>query len=285
MKIIDGQALAEKIKNKVAREIAKLDNRIRKGRRPNLAIILVGEQEDSKLYVDIKEREAKKIGIDTHIYKCPKNIKEKKIIKAIRCLNKDELIDAILVQLPLPNSFNTDKIIQTIDPAKDVDRFHPENLKILLSTCNHAHVLPPVFSVVLEMLESINCDLTGKKICLIANSDIFSKGLAKVLECEQAQVKTMYASDKDLAGETAKADILITAVGKPSFIKKDMVKKDAIVIDIGITKKGKKVFGDVDFDNVKNKVSYITPVPGGVGPMTVAILFKNTLERYKRRCK
>ncbi len=285
MKIINGQALAEKIKDKVAREIARSDDFICKGRRPNLAIILVGEREDSKLYVDIKEREAKKIGIDTHIYRCPKYISEEEIIKAIRCLNKDELIDAILVQLPLSDNFNTDKIIKTIDPSKDVDRFHPKNLAILLSTCDHGHVMPPVFKVVLEILKSINCHIKGKHICIIANSNIFGKSLAKVLECQQAKTEVVYANKENLKGKTVQADILITAVGKPGFIKKDMVKKNAIVIDIGITKKGKKVYGDVDFANVKSKVSYITPVPGGVGPMTVAMLFKNTLELYKRRCK
>ena len=281
-KIIDGQALAKKIKNQIVKEILKLnEGRTDCQRRPNLAIILVGEREDSKLYVNLKEKEAKKVGIDIHTYKCPINIEEKKVLSMIKCLNDDELIDGILIQLPLPKGFNTNKIIKAINPAKDVDCFHPENLKIILKTCNHNHILSPVFSAILEMLANINCQLKNKQICIIANSDIFGKSLAKILVCRGAGTKTVKANDKNLGEKTAQADILITAVGKPKFIKKNMIKKDAIVIDIGITKKEGKICGDVDFNNVKDKVSYITPVPGGVGPLTIAMLFKNTLELYK----
>lgn len=277
-KIIDGQALAEKIKDEVAAEIYKLG-----GPGPNLAIILIGEREDSVLYVNLKEKEAKKIGIDTLLYKCSADIAEREIFNMIDYLNKDDSIDAILAQLPLAKNFNTDSIIKAIDPAKDVDRFHPDNLEILFSTCHHQHVMPPVFAAVLKMLEKIDCQLKDKQICIIYNSDIFGKSLAHVLECKQAKVETAYTSDKDLIKKTIQADILITAVGKPKFIKKEMIKKEVIVIDIGITKKGKKVHGDVDFEDVKERASYITPVPGGVGPMTIAMLFKNTLELYKQR--
>lgn len=286
MKIIDGKKLAEKIKDGLVKKILKLN-----GPKPNLAIILVGRRQDSSLYVGLKEREAKKVGIDTHLYKCPENITEQEVLDIIEHLNKDELIDAILLQLPLPKNLDTDKIIKAIDPAKDVDGFHPDSLGKLLKSCNHKNIVPPVFEVVLEMLKSINYELTGKEICIVANSDIFGKNLAKVLECKQAKVEVVHGDDKDLKNKTSKADILITAVGKPEFIKKDMVKKDAVVIDVGITKKDasagsalkKKVYGDVDFKDVKDKVSYITPVPGGVGPMTIAMAFKNTLELYKRR--
>ena len=282
-KIIDGQALAEKIKDNIVKEILELNNNKPDcPHRPNLAIILVGDREDSKLYVSSKEKEAKKVGIDTHIYRCPEKTKELKILKIIDCLNKDELIDGILIQLPLPTGFNTDKIIKAINPAKDVDCFHPENLKIILGSCDHNHILSPVFSAVLEMLSSINCRLKDKQICLIANSDIFGKSLGKILACRGAKVKITKANDKNLREETAKADILITAVGQPKFIKKEMVKKEAVIIDIGITKEGKRVCGDVDFSQVKDKASYITPVPGGVGPLTIAMLFRNTLELYKK---
>jgi len=283
-KIIDGQALAEKIKDQIIKEIIRLN----KGQtdcqhRPNLAIILVGDREDSKLYVGLKEKEAKKVGIDVHTYKCPENIREEEIISTIECLNSDKLIDGILVQLPLPPRFDTNKIIKTINPAKDVDCFHPENLKIILGSCHHRHILSPVFSAVLEMLSSINYQLKNKQVCLIANSDIFGKSLGKILECQGAKVKTIKASDKNLGKETSEADILITAVGKPKFIKKEMVKKEAVIIDIGITKTGKTIYGDADFSDIKDKVSYITPVPGGVGPLTIAMLFRNTLELYKNR--
>ncbi len=278
VKIINGLELAEKIKDKIVKEIVKL-----KRRRPNLAIILVGEREDSMLYVDLKEKEAKKVGIDTHVYKCPTNIPEPEIFAMIDCLNKDYLIDAILVQLPLPKGFDTDGIIRAIDPVKDVDRFHPDNLEVLLKTCDHQHVMSPVFKVVLEILDSINCELENKQVCIICNSDIFGKSLAKVLECKKAKCEVVKADDNNLKNKTTNADILITAVGKKKFIKKDMIKKDAIIIDIGITKEGKKVYGDVDFKDVKEKAGFITPVPEGVGPMTIAMLFQNTLELYKNK--
>ncbi|MCK4554343.1 bifunctional 5,10-methylenetetrahydrofolate dehydrogenase/5,10-methenyltetrahydrofolate cyclohydrolase [Candidatus Parcubacteria bacterium] len=277
-KIIDGKALAEKIKDNIVKEIAKLN-----GERPNLAIILIGERGDSELYVALKEQQAKKVGIDTHLYRCPENISEQEVLDIIDHLNKDELIDGILVQLPLPKGLDTDTIIKAVNPAKDIDGFHPDNLKILFKTCDHHHVMPPIFEVVLEMLKSIDCQLRNKQICIVCNSDIFGKSLAKVLKCQGARVKIVYADNNDLVNKTKRADVLITAVGKPGFIKKNMIKKDAVIIDIGITKKGKKVYGDVDFEDVKNKVSYITPVPGGVGPMTIAMAFRNTLELYKKK--
>ncbi len=283
-KIIDGQKLAKKIKDKIVKEILELNNNKPDCLlRPNLAIILVGDRADSKLYVSLKEKEAKIVGIDTHLYRCPANISEKEILEIISCLNKDEIIDAILVQLPLPKNFDADKIIKAIDPKKDVDRFHPDNLKILMSACGHDEAIPPVYSTVLEILRNIKCNLKDKKTCIIANSDIFGKSLAKILSCEGAKTEVVLASDKNLVTKTKQADILITAVGKPKFIKADMIKQDSIIIDIGITKIDKEVSGDVDFNDVIAKASFVTPVPGGVGPLTIAMLFKNTLELYKNK--
>ena len=280
-KIIDGRALAEKIKDNIVKEILKLnDNKPDCQYRPNLAIILIGDREDSKLYVKLKERQAREVGIDTHIYRCPGNIPEKEILETIDCLNKDKLIDAILVQLPLPDGFNTDKIIKAMDPKKDVDRFHPDNIKTLMSSCDDK-ILPPVPGTVLEILKSINCDLTDKQVCLVVNSDIFGKSLAKVLECRGAKIRIVKADDKNLGEKTKKADVLITAVGQPKLIKEKMVKKDAVIIDVGITKVKEKICGDIDFENVAKKAGFITPVPGGVGPLTIAMLFRNTLELYK----
>ena len=279
-KIINGKKIAEKIKDQLVQEIIEL-----KDQRPNLAIILVGEREDSKLYVSLKEIEAKKVGIDTHLYKCASNIPEREIFDMIDCLNKDDMIDAILVQLPLPEGYDTDGIIRAIDPAKDVDRFHPANIEILLSTCSHQHVMPPVFEVVLEMLREIKYNLKDKLVCVLGNSELFCKSLAKVLECQKAQVDIVRVDDGDFLEKTKKANVLITALGKPEFIKKDMIKKDVVIIDIGITKKNDKVYGDADFTDVKDMVGYISPVPGGVGPATIAMTFKNTLELYKQRRK
>ena len=278
MKIIDGKKLAEKIKDKIAQEIFEL-----KGPRPNLAILLVGEREDSKIYVNTKEREAKKIGIDTHIYRCPADIKEEEIIQTINFLNNDKTIDAILIQLPLPTGFNTDKIISTIDPNKDVDCFHPDNQKLLSQADCENKILPPVLKVVLAMLESIDCDLKNKKIGLVVNSDIFGNSLAKVLTLRGADVEIIKSNDPEIKNKSSKADILITAMGKPKFIKKDFIKKEAIVIDIGIAKENEQIFGDVDFEEADGQAGFISPVPGGVGPMTIAMLFKNTLELFKRK--
>jgi len=280
VKIIDGSILAEKIKDKITQEIYAL-----KGPRPNLAIILIGERADSQLYVDLKEKEAKKVGIDTHLYKCPQSITEQELLKIIKYLNDDETIDAILVQLPLPKNLATatDAIIKAINPTKDVDGFHPVNLAKLAKGCSADAVMPPVFAVVLEMLDSINCLLKDKKICLMVNSDIFGNNLANVLQCRGAQVDIATVNDSDLISKTVSADILITAVGQPRFIKKEMIKQDAIIIDVGISRQDSKVIGDVDFVDAKDKASFITPVPGGVGPLTIAMLFRNTLELYKNK--
>lgn len=285
-KIIDGKQLAEKIKDEIVAEIVKLNGGVLVApRRPHLAIILIGEREDSKLYVSLKEKEAKKVGIDTSIYRCPENIDEREFLDMIATLNQDDLTDAILIQLPLPEGFDTDAIIRAIDPKKDVDGFHPDNLEILFKTCDHERIMPPVYMVVLEMLKSIDYDLAGKQACIISNSEIFGRGLARVLQCRQVKVLTAHADDADLKTKTGQADLLITAVGKPEFIKQDMIKKGAVVIDIGIAKKDGKVCGDVDFEDVKEQAEYITPVPGGVGPLTIAMAFKNTLELFKRRRK
>lgn len=286
VKFFDGKKLAEKIKDQIVADIIKLNGQSTLPvRRPNLAIVLIGERDDSKLYINLKEKEAKIVGIDIHLYKCSQTVSQKEVLEMINCLNKDDLIDGILVQLPLPAILDTDSIIATIDPAKDVDGFHPENLKKLMSSCQSKALMPPVYSVILEILKNINCNLENKQVCLIANSEIFGKSLAHVLTCRGAKVEVTNTKEKILNNKTKQADILITAVGKPKFIKRNMVKQGAVVIDIGITKEGEKVYGDVNFEDVKDKVGFITPVPGGVGPMTIAMAFKNILELYKKRRK
>jgi len=278
-KIINGRDLAEKIKDEVVLKVEELCEASKfVYRRPSLAIILIGEREDSKIYVRLKEQEAKKVGIDTHLYKCAENVSETEILQTIEFLNKDEEVDAILVQLPLPAGFDTDKIIKAIDPTKDVDGFHPDNLE-------NQNVVSPVFAVVIRMLESIKYDLTDKNVCIVGNSDIFGNNLAKILEKQKAKVVVKKADDADLKNATTQADVLITAIGRANFIKKDMIKTDVVVIDIGIEKKGKNIFGDVDFTDVQDEVGFITPVPGGVGPMTIAMLFWNVVQLYQNRRK
>lgn len=317
--IIDGRALAEKIKDGVVKDILEMGKVYAKkisktheckcshsveghghihedseghkfagilsAPRPNLAIILVGNREDSELYVALKEKEARKVGIDTNLYRCPEDITEEELLDMINYLNNDGSIDAILVQLPLPVGLDEDRIIAAIDPEKDVDGFHPKNLELLFKSCDSEAIMPPVFDTVLEMLKSIDCDLENKQVCIIANSDIFGNSLAKVLECRKAKTEVVRSDDENLKEKTSKADILISAIGRPKFITNEMVKTDAVIIDIGITKENGKVYGDVDFHGVEDKVGFITPVPGGVGPMTIACAFRNVLALYKRKCK
>ncbi|MFA6514164.1 MAG: bifunctional 5,10-methylenetetrahydrofolate dehydrogenase/5,10-methenyltetrahydrofolate cyclohydrolase [Patescibacteria group bacterium] len=261
VKLIDGRAIAERIKDEVAYTIHKLN-----GPRPNLAIILVGEREDSKIYVALKQKEGKKVGVDTHLYQLDANTSEKELLAVIEFLNKDETIDGILVQLPLPAKFETDKIISALDPNKDVDGFHPQHPDYILS---------PVLASVSACLEEIKMSGQGKTACALYNSDIFGQGLEETV---------LAAGFKICKRENLKqADLIVTALGEPNKIKKEMIKEDAVIIDIGISKVGDIVYGDTDYEDVKNKASYITPVPGGIGPMTVAFLFKNVLEIFSRR--
>ncbi|MDA3815051.1 MAG: bifunctional 5,10-methylenetetrahydrofolate dehydrogenase/5,10-methenyltetrahydrofolate cyclohydrolase [Patescibacteria group bacterium] len=279
-KIVDGKKIAERISSEVRREVVELQ---KNGKRlPGLAILLIGEREDSKLYVKLKEKEARKVGLNIHVYRCSQETSEDDIIKTIEHLNQDDEVDAILVQLPLPEGFDTNKIIEKIDPKKDVDRFHPDNVKKLLETCSHEEVIPPVLQVVIEILKDVDFDLNEKKVCVISNSEIFGKSLEKVLECQGGKVDLISADDADLKEKTIKADLLISAVGRPEFIGGDIIKGNVVIIDIGITKEGKDILGDINFKEAEGKASFITPVPGGVGPVTVAMLLKNTLTLYKK---
>lgn len=260
-KIIDGKKIAEEIKDAVVKDVVKF-----KELRPNLAIILVGSRPDSKLYVSLKEREGKKIGIDTHLYELDDNISEEELLKVIYFLNKDTLIDGILIQLPLPKKFNTHKVIEAIDPKKDVDGFH---------SLHPDYIVSPVLAAVKTCLNYVRDDNEIKSACLFYNSSVFGDSLQKLLKQEGVQILPNSKSKQ--------ADLVITALGEPGKIKKEMLKKNAVVIDIGVTKEGKRVRGDVDLKDLNDHVSYLTPVPGGIGPMTIAFLFKNVLEIYKRR--
>lgn len=260
VKIIDGKKIAQRVKDEIAQAIYKSN-----GPRPNLAIILVGEREDSKLYVSLKEKEGVKIGVDTHLYKLDSDTTEVRLLEIIDFLNSDPLIDGILVQLPLPEQFNTDKVIAALDPQKDVDGFHPEHPD---------YVMSPVLASIKACLEEIKFKAAGKTACVLNNSDIFGLSVKGLLEDLGLKVT--------LKEKPEEADLLLTALGKPHSIKKENIKEGAVIIDIGITKVNDQVLGDVDFEDVKNKASYITPVPGGIGPMTIAFLFKNVLAIYQR---
>lgn len=278
--VVDGNKIAERIKDEVCQEVLALNkNKFQNAEiRPNLAIILVGDNQESDLYVSKKLEEAKKVGIDTHLYKFSEIDDQNDIIKTIEILNKDQIIDAILVQLPLPLKFETNKIIETIDPKKDVDCFHPVNQKRKID-----RIISPVHGAVLEILAEAKYEIFGKKVLIISNSEVFSKKLKIILEKKGVQVKGIVFRSLDLKKEIAEADLIISAIGRPFFIKEEMLKDGAGIIDVGISREGKKIKGDFDSGKIENKISFFTPVPGGVGPITVALLLKNTLELAKNR--
>jgi len=287
-KIIDGRALAEDIKDEIVKEVLKLNkgNTNCLNRRSNLAIILVGDSADSNLYVDKTVGTAKLVGIDTHVYRCDEDSGQAKLLEMIDFLNNDQEIDAIMVQLPLPKGgdYDTDEIIARVKPEKDVDRFHPVNIKPVKDTCDTGIILPPVFGVILEILKSIDYDLQDKIITIVSKSEIFGGSLAKTLSCRGASAIAVKPDAEDLAERTMEADVLIPVIGKPGLITGSMIKEDAIIIDVGITRDMGSIKGDVDAESCQDLAAYISPVPGGVGPMTVAMTLKNTLELYKRSC-
>ncbi len=280
MKLIDGKALAEKIKTTIADEIHSLN-----GSRPGLAIILVGERPDSSLYVGLKEKQAKSVGIDTHLYRCDDDITQANLISTIEFLNNDPAIDAILVQLPLPTHLDTHAIINTINPAKDVDGFTKKNLELLMSESeNQTAILPPVYAVIIAMLQSINFSLEGKQVTLLANSEIFADNLSEVLERQGGIVTLVEHTTENLQAITLQSDVIISALGKPHYLNSEMIKSGAVIIDIGISHGDDgKIKGDVDVSGLDNIEGWLTPVPGGVGPMTIAMAFWNTLQMFKKR--
>ncbi len=269
MKLIDGRALAEKIKDSIALEIHSF-----KGPRPGLAIILVGERPDSKLYVSLKEKQAGTVGIDAHVYRCDEDMTQEDLLKTINFLNNDPEVDAILVQLPLPKHLDADTIVNAVNPDKDIDGFTKENMRRLMDKSNEAGFMPPVYAVILAMLASINFDLQNKKVSLGVNSDIFEDKLTEILKLQGAKITTAMKE----------ADLIITAIGKQNSITADMVKDNAVIIDIGISKDSTgKICGDVDALSMKDKSGFLSPVPGGVGPMTIAMAFLNTLLAFKKQ--
>lgn len=280
MKLIEGKKLAEKIKDNIVAEILKLGLN-----RPNLALVLVGEREDSKLYVGLKEKQAKLVGIDTHVYRLNEEISEEELLNVIGFLNEDETIDAILLQMPLPEGLNENKIVSAIKPEKDVDGFHPDNLKKYLAG-EKINTEPVVPVVVREMLQEIKFDGDGKLAVVVANSEIFGETLRHELVTIGMSIELVGVEDENLLKSLKKADLIITAVGKPEYLKGEMIKKGVVIIDIGIAKNIEgKVCGDVDFNSVDDIASFVSPVPGGVGPMTIAVALRNALRLHKNKHK
>ena len=273
--IIDGNEIAQEIRNSVRFEAVVLKEKT--GTVPGLAVVLVGDDPASKVYVGRKSRACAEAGFLSREYKLPADTGEEKLLGLINDLNKDNLIHGILVQLPLPKHVRTDKIIYAIDPRKDVDGFHPYNMGRLIS--GNPLYISCTPRGIMELIIRTGIVLTGKEAVVVGRSNIVGKPMAFLLLAQNATVTICHSRTKDLPDVTRRADFLIAAVGKPCMIRAGMVKEGAVVIDVGVNRLDNgKLIGDVAFDEVAAKASYITPVPGGVGPMTIAMLMKNTLE-------
>lgn len=267
--ILDGKKLSEKILTEVSEKVAKLD------KKPHLVVLLVGEDPASELYVSMKEKTAKKIGIESTVIRYPENTPGQTILDKIDELNNDNNVTAILVQVPLPKHISEQKIIQAVAPKKDVDGFTTQNIgRISIGLEPYAYPCTPLG--IIKLLEEYKIDIAGKHAVVVGRSNILGKPVAQMLLNKNATVTICHSYTKNLSEITKTADILIAAAGKPKIITKEMVKPDSTVIDAGTSKVDGKTVGDVDFENVSGLTSYITPVPGGVGPMTIACLMENT---------
>ena len=272
--ILDGKALAEQIRQGLKKRVERLKQE--HGLTPGLATVLVGDNPASKVYVNIKEKTCKEVGIKSERLDLPENTSEKELVALIKTLNGRKDIHGILVQLPLPKGLNEKRILDLIDPAKDVDGFHYENMgKFFLG---NKGVIPCTPKGVMALIDSTQQDLTGKHAVVVGRSNTVGKPAALLLLDKNCTVTVCHSRTKDLGEVTRQADVLVAAVGKAHLITKEMVKEGAIVIDVGINRVDGKLVGDVDFEAVKEIASFITPVPGGVGPMTVAMLMETTLD-------
>ncbi len=281
VEIIDGKKLSAEIKEEVKAEVENLNKTL--NIRPSLATIIVGNNPASEIYVNLKHKACEECGINSLIERFPETITEKELLEKIYELNNNKDINGILVQMPLPRHINPAKITDAIMPFKDVDGFNPVNSGKILN--NDETLAPCTPKGVIYMLEKYNIKIEGREVVIINHSAVVGKPLALMLLNRNATVTVCHVFTKNLKEHTLKADILISAVGKPNLITEDMVKEGAIVIDVGISRSNNKVVGDVDFENVKNKASFITPVPGGAGPMTIAMLLKNTVNACKMQMK
>ena len=276
--IIDGKKVAAKLREDLKKKIIDLKSTFNSV--PGLTVILIGEDPASKIYVKNKEKFSKEVGMNSEVIRYPSNVEEKIVLNKIKELNKNKKVSGILVQLPLPKHINKKKIIETILPDKDVDGFHPVNVGNLSSGYESNIPCTPLGCYLL--LKEVEKNLSGKHAVIIGRSNLNGKPMAQLLLKEDCTVTITHSKTRDLKGECIKADIIIAAVGKPKLVKRDWVKKDAIIIDVGINKTESGIVGDVDFEEVSKIVRAITPVPGGVGPMTIACLLNNTVECFKR---
>lgn len=280
-KLIDGKAIGKVIREEIQERVQKLKE---KGCVPGLAVIIVGDDPASHTYVRNKEKSSIAVGMKSELIKLPDTVTEQELLERIAQLNNDDSIHGILVQLPLPKHIDENRVILAIDPAKDVDGFHPENVgKMMIGQDTYLSCTP---YGIIKLLERINAPIKGKHAVVIGRSNIVGKPMGQLLLQRDATVTYCHSKTENLAHYTKQADILIVAIGIAKFINEEHVKEGAIVIDVGMNRdENGKLCGDVDFDRVKEKSSAITPVPGGVGPMTITMLLKNTLLSAERACK
>jgi len=276
--LIDGKKVSLHIREEVAREVEKLKNET--GTTPGLAAVLVGDNPASEIYVRNKRKACEQVGIYSEEYKLLKETTEKELLSLIDRLNDNKKIHGILVQLPLPEQIESTKILRSVSPSKDVDGFHPENVGLLVE--GNPRFISCTPNGIMKMLDFYNLEIKGKEAVVVGRSNIVGKPTAMLLLHRHATVTICHSRTTRLDEVTRRADILVAAIGRPNFITEDMVKEGAVVIDVGINRnEDGTLIGDVDFEKVKGKASYITPVPGGVGPMTIAMLLWNTLESAK----
>ena len=278
MILIDGKKAAAELREELKKEVLQLKSKYNTV--PGLTVILIGELAPSKIYVKNKEKSAIEVGLKSEVIRYPETVDEKTVLNKIKELNNDVSVSGILVQLPLPKHINKQKVIETILPSKDVDGFHPMNVGNLSSGYESSVPCTPLGCYLL--IKKIEPNLNGKKAVLVGRSNLNGKPMTQLLLKENCTVTITHSKTKDLKGECLKGDIIIAAVGIPELVKGDWVKKDTIVIDVGINKTEKGIVGDVAFEEVSKVAKAITPVPGGVGPMTIACLLKNTIECFKR---
>ncbi len=289
MKLIDGKEIAATIKEEIAGEVKRIKDQ--GGKKPHLAAILVGEDPASQTYVNNKARACERVGFESSTYRFPVDVSEQELLEAVSFINNDPEIDGLIVQLPLPDHIDNQKVLQQIVPEKDVDGFHPVNVgRMTIGLPSYVSATP--FGI-LELLMRSGIETKGKNCVILGRSNIVGKPMSLLMtrneEPGNATVTVCHSKTKDLKEITSRADILIVAIGKPGFVTADMVKEGAVVIDVGIhrvpsdkTKSGFRLIGDVQFDEVSKKASHITPVPGGVGPMTIVSLLMNTLKASKK---
>ena len=280
MIIIDGKKVASKIKENIAAEVKTLKQKT--GKTPGLAVVLVGNDPASAVYVRNKNKTCENLGFHSFENILPADTSESKLLGLIHELNIDDRVNGILVQLPLPDQISSNKILEAINPKKDVDGFHLENVGRLVT--GNATFKPCTPEGIIQLLDHYEVNIEGKHAVILGRSNIVGKPISLLLLERNATVTICHSKTQNLSAITKSADILIAAIGKPNFVTEDMIKDNTIIIDVGINRVDNKLIGDVDYQSVSKKASLITPVPGGVGPMTIAILMANTLQSFKNLC-